>query len=373
MISKIVITGGPCAGKTTVLSQLTQVFTERGYKVLVVPESATELIPNGIVPGMLGMSMEEFQRVILCKQINKEELYDTIALNLEKDYGKVLVLCDRGLMDGQAYVSREDFDKALGEFFLSRSDAFSRYDGVIHLVTAAKAQSAGLYTTENNAARRETAEEAIEVDDKTLAAWVGCPHLRAIQPQDSFEEKLALTIKEVCAILGDPEPVELEHKYLIDRPDETLLEKYGAQKNLIVQTYLKPEPDTVERRVRQRTMGNGTIFTYTEKEFREDGNGRLERERTITQDEYCKLLLSQDVNCPTVIKTRYCFMYEGRYMELDTFPSDPYLALLEVEVADENEKIVLPSEFKVIREVTDDSRYYNKAIAMNHGRLTPED
>ena len=37
-IRKIVLTGGPCAGKTTAMSWVENAFTEKGYKVLFVPE-----------------------------------------------------------------------------------------------------------------------------------------------------------------------------------------------------------------------------------------------------------------------------------------------------------------------------------------------
>ena len=37
-VTKIVITGGPCAGKTTALSWIMNSFTEKGYVVLIVPE-----------------------------------------------------------------------------------------------------------------------------------------------------------------------------------------------------------------------------------------------------------------------------------------------------------------------------------------------
>lgn len=46
-IFRICLTGGPCAGKTTALSTLTQVLTQRGYRVLQVPEAATMLMKGG--------------------------------------------------------------------------------------------------------------------------------------------------------------------------------------------------------------------------------------------------------------------------------------------------------------------------------------
>lgn len=43
LIQKIVLTGGPCAGKSTAMSWIQNSFTERGYKVLIVPETATDI------------------------------------------------------------------------------------------------------------------------------------------------------------------------------------------------------------------------------------------------------------------------------------------------------------------------------------------
>ena len=47
---KIVITGGPCAGKTTAMTWIQKEFEKKGYRVLFVPETATELITGGVAP-----------------------------------------------------------------------------------------------------------------------------------------------------------------------------------------------------------------------------------------------------------------------------------------------------------------------------------
>ena len=57
---KVCISGGPGGGKSSAQSILTQVLEDRGYKVLFCPETATELILNGIVPATQ-ISLEEFQ------------------------------------------------------------------------------------------------------------------------------------------------------------------------------------------------------------------------------------------------------------------------------------------------------------------------
>lgn len=40
-LTKIVIKGGPCAGKTTVMSWIQNTFTQKGYKVVFMLETAT--------------------------------------------------------------------------------------------------------------------------------------------------------------------------------------------------------------------------------------------------------------------------------------------------------------------------------------------
>ncbi|MBQ4512517.1 MAG: AAA family ATPase [Anaerolineaceae bacterium] len=44
------ITGGPCAGKTTAMNWIQNAFTNRGYMVLFVPETAAEMISGGVSP-----------------------------------------------------------------------------------------------------------------------------------------------------------------------------------------------------------------------------------------------------------------------------------------------------------------------------------
>ena len=53
-ITKIAVTGGPCAGKTTALSRIQRDFSHLGYTVLIVPETATLLISGGVAPWTCG-------------------------------------------------------------------------------------------------------------------------------------------------------------------------------------------------------------------------------------------------------------------------------------------------------------------------------
>lgn len=53
-IKKIVLTGGPCAGKSTVQTMLSDVFENMGWKVFRVPETATILL-RYMSPGIIDL------------------------------------------------------------------------------------------------------------------------------------------------------------------------------------------------------------------------------------------------------------------------------------------------------------------------------
>ena len=79
-ISMIVLTGGPCAGKTTAQGWIETNFTKLGYKVLFIPETATELINGGIFPsrngpGSPGLNNVDFQYELIRLQLAKEEVF----------------------------------------------------------------------------------------------------------------------------------------------------------------------------------------------------------------------------------------------------------------------------------------------------------
>lgn len=54
-----------------------------------------------------------------------------------------------------------------------------RYEAVIHLVTAAQGAEE-FYTNSNNEARYEGMEDAKNLDQKLVNAWVGHPHFSII-------------------------------------------------------------------------------------------------------------------------------------------------------------------------------------------------
>ena len=356
--SKIVITGGPCAGKSTAMSWVQNAFTQMGYAVLFISETATELITGGVAPWTCKSNIE-YQQYQLKLQLEKEKIFEQAAKSMKAE--KVLIVCDRGAIDNKAYMSEAEFCEALKFTGTNEVELRDNYDAVFHLVTAAKGAEE-FYTTANNCARTETKKEAAELDDKLISAWTGHPHLRVIDNSSTCEDKMKKLIAEIATFLGEPEPYETERKYLIEYPDIKWLESNPNCKRIeIIQTYLK-SPNGDEVRVRQRGADGHYIYFQTVKRKVSDLK-RVEIERRLSQSEYLKLLMDADTTKRQIRKTRYCLTYKNQYFEIDIYPFWNDKAIAEIELSDENADIVFPKELKVIKEVTNDQSYKNASLA----------
>lgn len=354
MVEKIVITGGPCAGKSTAMSRLQEELGQLGWKVLVISESATELITGGLTP----FEYPEFQTFLTKYQLEKERIYEKAAESLDQ---KTLIVCDRGVIDNKAYMTQEHFNRVLKDLGTNEVALRDNYGAVFHLVTAAKGAEK-YYTTANNQARYETPEEARIADDKIIDAWTGHPHFRVIDNSTGFEEKIKRLLVEITSYLGEPDPYEIERKFLIEYPDLEWLESLpNVQKVEIIQTYLKSDNDD-EIRIRQRGLDGNFIYTHTIKR-KVTAIKRMELERRITQDEYLSLLMNADTTRGQIRKTRYCMTYKNSYLEFDIYPMWQDKAILEVELSNELTPIDIPPEITVVKEVTNDLSYRNINLA----------
>ena len=355
-ITKIVITGGPCAGKTTAMSWIQNHFTDMGYHVIFVPECATELINAGI-SGITCKDLVSFQTALMTLQLQREKIYERAAKTIKNN--KVLIVCDRGMMDSKAYLSGLEFATVINSINKNEVELRDNYDAVFHLVTAAKGAEQ-FYTTENNTARSESIEEAIGADDRLINAWTGHPHFRVIDNSSNFEDKMKKLLKEISHFIGEPEPYEIERKFLIEFPDISWLEK-NCKKLEIIQTYLNSSKDE-EVRVRQRGADGSYIYTQTIKRNVNDIT-RVEIEKRLTKDEYINLLMNTDTSKRPIRKTRYCLIYKNQYFEIDIFPFWNDKAIVEIELNDEKEEIEFPKQLKLVKEVTNDKNYRNSELA----------
>jgi thymidylate kinase len=200
----IVLTGGPCSGKSSSLAYLTEKLSDHGFMVFVVPETATLITNNGIDRRRMDKSTQvaAYEETILEMQLAFEETYTRAVKRIFPEKKKVLIL-DRGVMDIKAFISDDDFRTMLKRKGFNEVRLRDRYLGVIHLVTAADGAEA-FYTAENNAARIESKEEAIDLDKRTRESWLGHPRLKIVDNRTDFDGKIRRGFNAISQLLGIP-------------------------------------------------------------------------------------------------------------------------------------------------------------------------
>lgn len=349
---KIVLTGGPCAGKTTSIQAIEKEFTEKGYQVLIVPEAATILINSGIrCFGNYALSKLDFQSQVITLQMTLESLAEETA---SKSAAQTIILCDRGVLDDKAYVTKEEWQKILSQFGTTDLQLMNRYDLVIHLRTAALGKEE-FYTLDNNSARTETKEQAREQDKKTLDSWLGHEKLTIIGNETSFEEKIGKVIKEIYHSLSKPYPIQIQRKYLVENIDLTKIEEIKLVKLDIEQYMMKS--GKVEYIYRKTGKEDDVKYTVITKIDTDINNERITTQRQITEEEYNRYYPTEEI---PIRKTRYCFEYQNEYFRLDIFEHG--LKMLEIEITSQNQEIVIPDFIDIEKEVTADKQYRNGSI-----------
>lgn len=358
MINRIVLTGGPSSGKTSVLEKIEQVYNSQGIKVIVIDETATYLINHGIRPfGDGKVDMVDFQELVMRMQLAKEEIFDRAAKMLPNE--DILIIYDRGTIDNRAYINEEEFENVMTRLnhVKDLSELFNKYDLVINLVGRKD-----FYTTANNKARSEDVDTAIKLGEKTLKVWLGHPKLKIVLPKENMEDKIKEVLNEINKLL-DKKQVKRQEKYLVDLTKSNLAYlKDNSTSVQIEQIYLE-SPSNIEKRIRKVTMDNSSTYYMSVYKILEDGTKIIVSEKRIDEKIYNALMEFKDSKYNPIHKTRYYFTYEGEYFYLDIFDDNKELGILEINVS-LNEQVTIPNFIEVIDIVSNNNAYSNKSMAL---------
>ena len=175
---RIVLTGGPGAGKTAVNGLIRQSFCPH---VKVLPEAAGIVFGGGFPRSADPRIRQASQRAIYYVQRELESAADV-------DHPAVL-LCDRGTVDGVAYwPGPGDLWHAVGT---TLGDELRRYDLVIHLRTPTV--EAGY--NHANPLRTESPTEARAIDERIATAWLEHPRRVEVESSAEFLGKAARVLE----------------------------------------------------------------------------------------------------------------------------------------------------------------------------------
>jgi predicted ATPase len=181
---RIVLTGGPGAGKTAVLELIRRYFCSH---VTVLPEAAGILFGGGFPRGTTSELRRAAQRAIFYVQ---RELEAAVDAN-----NPAVSICDRGTIDGVAYwPGPGDLLSSVGT---TSGEQLARYDAVIHLRTP----PADSGYNHQNPLRTESALQAAVIDQRIVEAWQQHPRRFFVEATPDFLEKSRVALSILCAEL----------------------------------------------------------------------------------------------------------------------------------------------------------------------------
>lgn len=174
---RLVLTGGPGAGKTAVLELIRQAFC---VHVKELPEAAGIVFGGGF-PRAEGAELRRAaQRAIFYVQRELEAAADSD--------NPAVVLCDRGTVDGGAYwPGPDDLWSSVGT---TLAEQLRRYDAVIHLRTPA----IGSGYNQQNPLRIESAAQAGAIDERIAQLWEHHQRRFVVEASPDFLGKAARVI-----------------------------------------------------------------------------------------------------------------------------------------------------------------------------------
>lgn len=373
-VYRVVLSGGPCGGKTTGQARLCTFFESIGWKVYRVPEVSSILAGGGVKLSGSVMSDEmvvAFYRKLLEMVLQIEATFFDLAASCTEN---CLVICDGGAMDIRAMLTESQWKMLMtsgGWNDVELRD--SRYNQVVHMVSVACAA---------NGRRRHFSshggmdvKEARDLDNKLSQAWVGHPYYDVIDNSTDFDRKLVRMIAAVCDRLdihiGDRLATDsYKRKFLIKSlPPISSFPEF--QDFTVVHDYLVTPNQKMQARIRRRGINANWTYTHTIRcplmtrdSSRDTPTSQEvpELKMQVTAREYELLLVQKDTNHHTVYKTRRCFLANNQYFQMDIYeePCPPRcvgLILLETYTSVKGDDFVLPSFLEIDHEVTGDPAY----------------
>jgi predicted ATPase len=187
MIKRIVLTGGPGAGKTVISGQVVRDLPERYVRV---PEAATQVY-EALQTRWDRLDLDgrrDAQRRMYRLQREQEE-------RLAREHPGKILLLDRGTIDGAAYWpdGPAAFWQDLGT---TAEQELARYDAVVWMQTCA---AVGCYDGDaSNAVRFEAAEAAITSGQMLMQLWGSHPNLHRVEAYPNLAQK----VREVELLLA---------------------------------------------------------------------------------------------------------------------------------------------------------------------------
>lgn len=357
-IYRIVLTGGPCAGKSTAMETLRIRLNSLGFQVLTLPELATMFIGSGVKFPQFGpMTSDQILELQSC-MVRAQMALEDVYYRLAKSSGEpTLILCDRGVIDGRAYMTPLEFQVMLdtNDWNLMQLRD-QRYDCVIHMVSAAIGAES-FYTLDNNKARSESLYQAQMIDKKLREVYIGHPYLFVVNNHTGFEEKIEKVVNIVGNIIGMPKKIGSRRKFLV-KDDITESEITVPYETINVEhVFLQSDDPNEQRGIRKRTHQYVNSYSIVHKVKSMNGKEETNVFRRLTPKTYMQFMKQADPSKRKIKKQQKSFVWGEHYYVLNRYRlkkrSDVNVLVVEAR-REEPADSLIPDflKHKVIKEVT---------------------
>ena len=320
-----------------------------------------------------------FQKGLMRMQIALEDSFMDVALMV--DDAPVVILIDRGLLDGSAYVSRTQWQALIDDSNLNMVMLRdNRYDAVLHMVTAADGAE-DYYATLSNEARYESVEEAVEKDKKLREAYMGHKRWVLIDNNvESFQQKINNAKTQIQNVLGHHTGSNFYKKFLLKKddvknPGTGVPVNFGVnqicEESTVTETFINYQ--STEGKVLMASIekkGSNLSYAYTLKTTILKGDQQVNKKRVISAGEYIELQQSKREDVNTVVCNRVCTIDSGLYMIFDYYPrvaGQPLICIIQVDaelLKKSGKRVSLPKYLNVEMEITDFEEFQPHIMAL---------
>lgn len=349
-ILKIVLTGGPRAGKTSIIPKIKEYLESlSNANVFVMPETATELFKYGMEISNDNEKTLVFQDIVYNYQKAKEEAIEKYMQNIPDD-ANVFIIYDRGIMDNRAYLEDKEFEDILQRYGDNELSVLNNYDIVFGLCSSSKLK--GQYEKTSNEARYENELEAKYRDDRTIDSWKLHQNFKIIDATEEFDDKISIVMEELKNICNNQEKRTYK-RYMFEGPfDLKILEQYDAKKTKSIDYYINYYIKNAIFIAEKRIYKDASSYNVKVKKI----NGEEEiiiKNQNLLYNEFNELLNYNRID-KILYKTTYTFIKDNQIWNLYLIGGKYFL---EVGTTLQHPSVELPKDLNNAIEISNEVYY----------------
>ena len=374
LVTKICVSGGPSAGKSTLISECSVKHLSNLEQSVIVPDAYSILIEGGVKKESLiykrssGNLSIDYHRIMLELQIHLERSFYRIA-KLNKE-GAILI-CEKGRMEIYGYLPHKKVQELINYLHLSKADLRENaYDIAIVLATTADGNLQYFKKINENTSEMDI-KQAIRFDKRLAKAWAGHPIMYYLDNKQKIDEKIKKGYNIIYKCINPSEEPRKRYKFQVNSLDEKELSSKsnidGFDEYQVEIIFLKcNNPEQAQSIIKRKSSTCGNSYIHIVKQKASDINKKCR----ISGKEYFTFSDLQDKSKPIISYKEICFIIYPNIFIIQILPfTDPETKLLKIE-SEELETPLIPFfiQLKNLKNLSGDNSFKIKNLAFQYNK-----